>query len=291
MENDSVTYVAPVTVDEVRALLASNPDARVFAGATDVLPQSKAGRPLPATLIDLKRIPRLTRISVEDGTWTIGAAASAVRVCADAALRSEYPGIVEAMALIGSDQIQSRATLGGNLCNASPAADTGPALRVNGARVVVASLSGERIIPVAELTEGPGRTSLGAGEFVVEFLLDRIGPRRSDAYLRFTPRTEMDIAVVGAGARVTLDESGRCSDAAVVLGAVAPTTVDVEGIAETLVGTTLDEDVLDRAAELSRMSCQPIDDKRGTKEFRVHIAGVLTKRALRTAAVRAGGKR
>ncbi len=284
-------YTAPVTVDEACQLLASNSAAKVFAGATDLLPQAQAGRRLEDVLVDLKRIPRLMNLEVDDQGWTIGAAASAARLAEHSQLRSEYPGLVEAVALIGSDQIQNRASLGGNLCNASPAADSGPSMVVNEARAVIVSTAGFRTIPIADLVRGPGETSLEPGEFVAEFQLDRPAARRADAYLRFTPRTEMDIAVVGAAARVAVDDAGRCTDAAVVLGAVAPTTVRVGGIAEELVGSTFDEEALARCAALSSEACRPIDDKRGTKEFRRHIAGVLTTRVLRLAAERASEQR
>jgi len=282
-----MTYVAPSTVAEVCELLASDTDSKVFAGATDVLPQAKAGRPLPGMLIDVKRIQRLSNIQRVDEGWLIGAAVPAAAIAGDSRLRAEYPGIAEAVALIGSDQIQNRATLGGNLCNASPAADSGPPMVVNDARAVIASPAGERSIPVRELTAAPGRTSLARDEFVVEFVLPNPEPSRSDAYLRFTPRAEMDIAVVGAAARVAVDANGLCVDARVALGAVAPTVVSVEGIAELLAGTALDERDLEKAAAVSREHCSAIDDKRGTKEYRRHLAGVLTERALKMASIRA----
>ena len=263
-------------------MLSANPGARVFAGSTDILPQARAGRSLPEFLM---------AVGSDETTWSIGAATPAVRLTRDEALRADIPGLVEAAGLIGSDQIQTRASLGGNLCNASPAADTGPALVVNEARAVVASSGGERLVPVAEITTGPGTTSLREGEFIVEFVFDRPGELVADAYQRFTPRSEMDIAVVGAAARVTLAQSGEVTDAAVVLGAVAPTTMRVSGIADALIGRALDDEALEEAAGLSREQAQPITDKRGTKEFRVHIAGVLTKRVLRSAAERAATKR
>ena len=283
-------YTAPRTIEETCELLAANPGARVFAGATDMLPQAKAGRALPDLLIDLKRIPRLVETSRGD-EWVIGAAAPASAVTSDPDFRTDFPGIAEGFALIGSDQIQNRATLGGNLCNASPAADSGPAMVVNEARAVIASTAGMRTIPVSELMVGPGRTSLAAGEFVVEFVLTRPEGGRSDAYLRMTPRTEMDIAVVGAAARATLDESGMCTDASVALGAVAPTVVMVDGIADALVGRVIDDAALEEIATLSRAVCRPIDDKRGTKQYRTQVAGVLAKRAMAIAVSRAGGTR
>ena len=283
-------YAAPSTIKETSELLAANPGARVFAGATDLLPQAKAGRALPELLIDLKRIPRLVETTRGD-EWVIGAATPAATVTSDPAFRADYPGIAEGFALIGSDQIQNRATLGGNLCNASPAADAGPAMVVNDARAVIASREGMRTIPVDQLMTGPGRTSLAEGEFVVEFLIAHPGPGRSDAYLRMTPRTEMDIAIVGAAARVTLDSEGVCTDAAVALGAVAPTVVRVDGIVDALRGRVIDDAALEEIASLTRAVCRPIDDKRGTKEYRTHVAGVLAKRAMAIAVSRAGGTR
>ncbi len=281
-------YAAPATIEEVCDLLRSTSAARVFAGASDVLPQARAGRALPELLIDLKRVPRLVSFAHDDSSWTIGAAIPAAEIVADSTFRTDFPGVAEGLALIGSDQIQNRATLGGNLCNASPAADTGPPMVVNDARAVLASGAGFRTIPVAELMLGPGRTSLAEDEFVVEFVIERPGRGRSDAYLRFTPRTEMDIAVVGAAARVTVDGTGVCTEAGVALGAVAPTVVGVEGIDSLLRGRKIDESALAEAAVMSMAACRPIDDKRGTKEYRTHLAGVLTKRALRIAAARAG---
>jgi carbon-monoxide dehydrogenase medium subunit len=229
-------------------------------------------------------------LNATDTGWIIGAATPAVRLTRNESLQTELPGLVEAVALIGSDQIQSRASVGGNICNASPAADTGPSMVVNRAVAVVASSAGERQVPVSELVIGPGQVSLDHGELVVEFKVDRPTGKTADSYLRFTPRTEMDIAVVGAAARVSITESGECIDAAVVLGAVGPTTLRVDGIAETLEGRPIDHEVLEAAAAMSRDQARPIDDKRGTSEFRRHIAGVLTKRALMKAAERADAR-
>ena len=280
-------YIAPASVDEAREILAANPKSRVFAGATDLLPQARGGIALPELLVDLKTIPRLMSINSSDSDWTIGAATPAAELAAHRELGADLPGLVEAVGLIGSDQIQTRASLGGNLCNASPAADTGPSLRINDAVAVIASAGGERTIRVDDLTVGPGRTSLHQGEFLIEFVIERPPPGSADAYLRFTPRTEMDIAVVGAAARVAIAESGECIGADVVLAAVAPTTVRVDGISAALVGRPIDENALEAAADASRSAADPIDDKRGTREFRRHLAGVLTKRALIIAAERA----
>lgn len=287
-------YVAPKSVEEAVQALSTTPDARVFAGATDLIPQLRAGRKEPGAIVDLKRIGRLTAVARENGTWTVGAARPAHEIYGDESFRADFPGIAEAAALIGSHQIQSRASLGGNLCNASPAADSVPAMVVNGARAVIASKSGTRTIAASEVVTGPGSTSLKPGEFLVEFQLDRPPARTGDAYIRFIPRTEMDIAVVGCGARVTLDESGKCTAAAIALGAVAPTVVRVPDAEKALIGSTLDDATLEKVAAAASAACNPINDKRGTIEFRRQVAGVLAKRAVVKAAERArerkGGK-
>ncbi|MDE0287766.1 MAG: xanthine dehydrogenase family protein subunit M [bacterium] len=282
-------YVAPTTIEEAVAVLVGDDDAKVYAGTTDFIPQLRMGRPEPDRAVDLKRIPRLTDLRLVRDTWVIGAATPSVRLTEEDGLVADLPGLVEAAALIGSDQIQSRASLGGNLCNASPAADSVPAMVVNDARAVIAGPDGTRTVPVASVVTGPGSTSLGSGEFVIEFEFDRPPARTSDAYVRFIPRTEMDIAVVGAGARLSLDEEGRCTAASIALGAVAPTVVRVPAAEAALVGQGLTESVLGQVAAEASAACNPIDDKRGTKEYRRQVAGVLAVRALKLAAARAQG--
>ena len=281
-------YVAPTSVAEVVALLAGDPEARVFAGATDLVPQMRAGRPEPSVAIDLKKVPRLMDVSLADGVWRIGAAVPTADLTANAELTADLPGLVYAGGLIGSDQIQNRASLGGNLCNASPAADSVPSLVVNDAQAVVAGPDGERTVAVVDIPTGPGRTSLAPGEFVVEFEIDRPPARTSDAYLRLIPRTEMDIAIVGAAARVTLDADGNCTAATIALAAVAPTVVLVPAAAEALVGGPITGDALAAVAAASAEAASPIDDKRGTITYRRQVAGVLAKRAVAEAAGRAG---
>ena len=282
-------YLAPTSIDEAVSVLVGNDDVTVYAGATDFIPQLRLGRPEPDYAVDLKRIPRLTDLRLVGDTWVIGAATPSVRLTEEAALVADLPGLVEAAALIGSDQIQSRASLGGNLCNASPAADSVPAMVVNDGRAVIAGPEGIRTVPVASVVTGPGRTSLTRGEFVVEFEFDRPPARTSDAYLRFIPRTEMDIAVVGAAVRLSIDEGDRCRAATVALGAVAPTVVRVPAAEDALAGQPLTQEVLERVSTAAAAACNPIDDKRGTKEYRRRVAGVLTVRALKLAASRAAG--
>ncbi len=252
-----MNYLAPATVEEAAKMLSEQPAAKVFAGATDVIPQIRAGRPEPETLIDLKGIARLTSVSHAGGTWTIGAATPTVDLTENAELAAQLPGFVEAAGLIGSDQIQNRCSLGGNLCNASPAADSVPAMIVNGARAVIASGGGTRTVPVADIATGPGSTSLAEGEFVVEIEIDSPPPNTGDAYLRMIPRTEMDIAVVGAGARITLDDSGTCTAATIALGAVAPTAVRVPEAEAALVGSTIDDAALAAVAASRGRGLQP----------------------------------
>lgn len=284
-----VKYLAPTTVDEATEALANTSEARVFAGATDLIPQMRSGRPEPPLLVDLKKIDRLTSVASDGDHWTIGAATPTSRLTENDAFSTTFPGLSEAAGLIGSDQIQNRSSLGGNLCNASPAADSVPAMIANHARAVVAGSSGTRTVLVADIATGPGKTSLGDDEFVVEIEVDKPPARTSDAYLRMIPRTEMDIAVVGAAARITLDESGTCTDATIVLGAVAPTAVRVPDAEAALVGSTLDDDALAAVAAAASAACNPIDDKRGTIEYRKQVAGVLAKRAIQAAANRING--
>jgi carbon-monoxide dehydrogenase medium subunit len=221
----------------------------------------------------------------------IGAATPGAVIGECEALRQAWPGVVEAVNLIGSTQIQGRATLAGNLCNASPAADSVPALIAARAACVVAGADGRREVPVESIITGPGRTSLSPDEFIVAFHLAKPLPRSADAYLRFIPRTEMDIAVVGAGVSVTLDPGGICTDARVVLGAVAPTALLVADAAAALIGSALDAGALERLDQAARRACKPIDDKRGTIEYRIKVAGVMARRAATIAYNRAGERR
>lgn len=282
-----MNYLAPTTVEEATQLLSDNPAAKVFAGATDVIPQLRAGRPEPAAMVDLKRIDRLTTVAKNGGGWTIGAATPTADLTANAELSGQFPGLTEAAGLIGSDQIQNRCSLGGNLCNASPAADSVPAMIINDVRAVVAGSNGTRTIPVADVVTGPGSTSLADDEFIVEFEVDNPPANTADAYLRMIPRTEMDIAVVGAGARITLDGDGNCAEATICLGAVAPTAVRVPDAEAALSGQPINDETLAAVADACSAACNPIDDKRGTIAYRRQVAGVLAKRAVTAAAERA----
>ena len=283
-----MNYKSPNSIEEATALLAAaNGNARILAGGTDLLVQIRGGFADPDLIIDVKNIPELRAITSGSDGIQIGAAVSGAELGEHPIVSKVWPGVVEATELIGSTQIQGRASLGGNLCNASPAADTVPALVAARATCRVASPKGERTVPVEEITTGPGSTSLGNDEFVVDFSFPARPEHSGDAYLRFIPRTEMDIAVVGAGVSVTLAEDGSCKTARVSLGAVAPTVVVLEDGANALIGTKLDEDALGKLDIAARAACNPIDDKRGTVEFRTDVAGVLAKRAALIAKERA----
>ncbi|MDE0232892.1 MAG: xanthine dehydrogenase family protein subunit M [bacterium] len=285
-------YRAPTSIDEAVELLSANPGAAVFAGATDLIPQIQAGRPEPTLAVDLKRIPETGRIENSGGFWRVGAAIPAAVLTAHAGLSAAFPGLVEGAGLIGSDQIQGRATLGGNLCNASPAADSVPPLVALAAEAIIVGPGGERSAPVSEVVIGPGATSLDQAEFITEFRIPSPSPGSSDAYERFIPRTEMDIAVVGSAARVRVDGEGRCEEATVVLAAVAPTVVEVGAASGILAGRVIPADsgrdaFWEELGEAVVSCCNPIDDKRGTAEYRRKVAQVLARRTVVTAARRA----
>jgi CO/xanthine dehydrogenase FAD-binding subunit len=285
-------YSAPASVeDAVRILAGASGAAKVMSGGTDLLVQLRSGRMRAAHIVDTKKIPGIFGIREEGGVFIIGAATSGAVIGEHEALRAAWPGVVEAANLIGSTQIQGRASLAGNLCNASPAADSVPALIAARATCVVAGAKGQREVSVEAIVIGPGRTSLARNELVVAFHLPKRPPRSADAYLRFIPRTEMDIAVVGVGVNVTLDASGVCTDARVVLGAVAPTAVIVADAAKALIGRKLDDAALAALDAAARAACKPIDDKRGTIEYRIKVAGVMARRAATIAYQRAGERR
>lgn len=283
-----IRYVAPHTLDEaISAFAAAGSAARILAGGTDLLVQMRAGMARPGVIVDIKKIAETTAIrQTDDGGFCIGAAVSGARLAEHAAFRQAWPGVLEAINLIGSKQVQGRASPGGNLCNASPAGDSVPAMVAAGAIVTVQGPEGRRELPVEQVPAGPGRLNLKAGEIVVSFTLPPRPKGAGDAYLRMIPRTEMDIAVVGCGVNLTL-ESGVCTAARVGLGAVAPTVLLVEAAAKALTGSRLDDAALDVAAKACSAACNPIDDKRGTIAYRTKVAAVLLKRTVAIAAQRA----
>jgi carbon-monoxide dehydrogenase medium subunit len=286
----SLAFAQPDAAQDAARSLAVE-GARPLAGGTDLLVQVRSGRIAPEAVVDLKKIPGAIGVRRQDGGFAIGAATPARALLQHDELVRAWPGVVEAANLIGSVQVRNRATLGGNLCNASPAADSVPALIAAGARCRIIGPGGERELPVEAVQLSPGRTALELGEFILEFLLPARPARAGDAYLRAIPRTEMDIAVAGAGVSLALDASGVCTEARIALGAVAPTCVLVEKAGQALVGSKLDDDALALMEAAARGACRPINDKRGTVEYRIHMAGVLAKRAAKIAYERALGSK
>ncbi len=283
-----LTFKNPTTVDEAVTLLQQKDTRqRVLAGGTDLLVQLRSGRLQAQGIVDLKRIPELRAIRAERGGFRIGAAVTGAELGEHPTLSKMWPGVVEGARLIGSTQIQGRASLGGNLGNASPAADSVPGLIAAGATCTIAGPNGRREVPVETVVLSPGKTCLAAGEFIVDFYLPAQAAQGGDAYLRFIPRTEMDIAVVGAGVNLVLDGAGVCTQARVALGAVAPRPLLVEAAGRALVGSKLEASALAALAAAASAACVPINDKRGTIEFRTQVAGVLAKRAATIAFERA----
>jgi len=285
-----IQYMAPGTLDEaVGAFAAGGDTARILAGGTDLLVQMRAGMLKPGLVVDIKKIAEMNSIDeAADGSFTVGAAVSGAVLEEHPRFGKVWPGVLEALNLIGSTQVQGRASAGGNLCNGSPAADTVPAMLAAGATVMLQGPDGRRQMPVEDVPAGPGRTNLAPGEVLVNFTLPPRPPGSSDAYLRMIPRTEMDIAVVGCGVSLTLAD-GVCTAARVAVGAVAPTVRLVDAAADALIGSRLDDAALDAAAAACSAACDPIDDKRGTIAYRTQVAGVLLKRTVGIAADRIKG--
>jgi carbon-monoxide dehydrogenase medium subunit len=276
---------------EAATLLAKEKgSAYVLAGGTDLLVRLRTGFIEPDLVVDIKQIASTRAVQSAGGGFKIGSAVTCAELGENAKLKKAWPGVVEAANLIGSKQVQGRCTVTGNLCNASPAADSVPALVAAGAKANIVGPKGKRSIPVEQVPAGPGRTSLKKGEIIESISLPKRATRSGDAYLRFIPRTEMDIAVVGVGVNLTLDAKGVVTAARVALGAVAPTVLLVPEAAKALIGTKMDKAALDNLAKACSAACRPIDDKRGTRDFRIKVAGVLARRAAQIARKRAGGK-
>ncbi len=281
-------YEAPETLDAAVGLLArESGQVKVLAGGTDVLVQIHADMIDPDVIVDIKKIAEMREIANEDGAWRVGAAVTGKELMDTADFNEAWPGVMDGVRLIGSVQVRGRATMGGNLCNASPAADSVPPLIAARAIATVIGPNGTREVPVEDIAIGPGKTSLEAGEFVVSFKLPKRPANSGDAYLRFTPRTEMDIAVVGCSVNLTLDDTGTCTDAIVSLGAVAARALIVEDAAKALIGTKVDDAAMDALGAAASAAATPIEDKRGTVEFRTEVAGVLAQRAAAIALERA----
>jgi CO/xanthine dehydrogenase FAD-binding subunit len=286
-----IDYAAPRTVAGAVTLLAEHGErARAFAGGTDLLVQVREGRRDLNLLVDLKHIPEVNELAFDENAGLrIGAAVPCSRIY-ESAEAKHYPGLIDAVSLVGGVQIQNRASLGGNLCNASPAADTIPALIAHEAICVIAGPKGTREVPVEQFCTGPGRTVLARGELLVSLRLPSLRKQSGSAYLRFIPRNEMDIAVVGVGASVTLDASRtRCTAARIGLAAVAPTPLLVLEAGAALINGALTDAHIEKAAGLAQAAAKPISDMRGDADYRRHLVGVLTKRVLRGALERTKG--
>ncbi len=283
-------YLSPKTLDEAVKLYSNvEGQSKLLAGGTDLLVQIRSGFLSPDTIIDIKNIKEIRDIKDNgEGSFTIGAAVSGATLEENDSFRKSWPGVLEALRLIGSEQIQGRASLGGNLCNASPAGDSVPALIASGVKVNVQGPDGPRKLPVEEIHSGPGKTNLKDNEILVNLDFPKRNPGSADAYLRMIPRTEMDIAVVGCAVNITMEDE-TCVDARVALGAVAPTAVLVSEAADLLKGTKLENEIIEKAAKCCEEACNPIDDKRGTISYRKKVSGVLFKRALKIAVERAKG--
>ena len=279
----SYAYLAPNTVAEAVAVLAEhanqNRRAQVLAGGTDLLVQMRMTDREPRTIVDIKSLPETNRLDIGKEVTFIGAAIASAVLNENAELQQRFPGLLEAADLIGSTQIQGRATVGGNLCNASPAGDSIPAMIANSAICVIAGPDGEREVPVENFVIGVGRNALNAGELLLGIKLPNPGPNTGDAYLRFIPRTEMDIAVAGVGVRLDLDTAGICTAARVAIGAVAPTALLVPAAADALIGTPVDDAALTAAGVACSEAASPISDKRGTADYRRKVVAVLCRRA------------
>jgi carbon-monoxide dehydrogenase medium subunit len=280
---ESYGYAAPTSVAETVALLSSFADqgkaTQILAGGTDVLVQMRGPGHQPRTIVDIKTLAETNRLEVGPEGIYIGAAVPSAVINETQALRDALPGLLEAADLIGSTQIQGRATICGNLCNASPAGDSIPAMIAAGAVCDIATAAGSREMAVEDFLVGVGKNALQPGEFLLGLKLPMPGANTKDAYLRFTPRTEMDIAVAGVGVSLTMD-NGICTAARVAIGAVAPTAQLVAAAADAIVGTDLNDEAVHQAGEACKAAASPISDKRGTADYRRKVVAVLCRRAI-----------
>jgi carbon-monoxide dehydrogenase medium subunit len=273
-------YERPLTLGDAVAAMRGG-EARALAGGTDLIPQLREGRRRAGRIVDLKLVPELTAISaLADGGVSIGAAASATAVARHASIASHYPAVASSARLIGSLQIQNRASLGGNICNAAPSGDAIPALVCHRARAALVGPDGRREMELEALFRGPGRTALEPGDILLAILLPPTAPRSASSYLRFTPRREMDIAVAGSGVWIELAESGAIAAARVALASVAPTPMRAPAAEARLVGEMPSPELFAEAGRLAASDARPISDTRGSADFRRSLVAVLTQRAL-----------
>src|SRR5213594_2969199 len=280
--------VLPGSLDEcVKALAQAPADSKLLAGGTDLLPQLKNGLLKPACVIDLSGIPRLRSIEAGNGQGLrVGSAVTARTLELYRAVRANYLSLAESGALVGSVQVRNLATLGGNICNAAPSADMAPPLLALDAEAVIAGAGGRRRVPMASFFKGVRQTVLGPDELLVEFAVPATGPKSGGAYLRHTPRRELDIAVVGVASQVSLAD-GVCTKVRIALAAVAPVPVRATAAEQALEGQPLTSQAIARAADLAVEAARPISDQRGSAEFRRHLVRILTRRTLTIALERA----
>ena len=285
-------YKAPATIDEAVTLLAERgSEARVLAGGTDIIVQLREGLRKAGLVVDVKKIPELMSLTWrDDGGLDIGGAVPCHVLYNDTKVINAYPSITDSAKIIGGWQIQGRASLGGNLCNSSPAADSIPALIVESATCRIAGPGGERHVPVQEFCTAPGANVLTEGEMLVSLALPPAGESSGSRYMRFIPRNEMDIAVTGAGAWLRLGDGGETvAEARLALSAVAPTPVVADEAEAWLQGKPATEESFAEAGNIARKAATPISDMRGPADYRTHLVGVLVKRSLNGALGRARG--
>ncbi len=285
-------YQAPTTVADAIALMAKhNGTARPLAGGTDLIDQMRVGRLAPELLIDVKKLKELNVLSAGSDGLHLGAAVPCYRIYGDETVNSQYTALADSAHIIGGIQIQSRASMGGNLCNSGPAADSTPSMIALEGVCVIAGPGGTREVPVEAFCTGPGKNVLQPGELLVEVRFPKRPAQSGSHYRRMIPRNEMDIAVVGVGASVVLDKGGQSFvSARISLGAVAPIPLFAQAAGDLLAGQPVNDASLDKAADASREIVAPITDMRGTREYRIHVTGVLVKRVLQASVARARGE-
>jgi len=278
----------PENLDDCLRLLAhGDPETKLLAGGTDLLPQMKNSVVMPKRVIDLSGVARVKILECDAKGLRIGAAVPARQLEQDPRVRDGYAAVAESAALLGSVQVRNLATVGGNICNAAPSADMAPPLVALEAQAVIAGPKGERRVPLSDFFTGVRKTVVGPDELLVEIFVPAPGPHSGGCYIRHTPRRELDIAVVGVASQVTIAD-GVCAKARISLAAVAPTPVRATTAEAALEGKPLTPELIERAADLAAQAAKPISDQRGSADFRRHLVRILTRRTLTTALARAG---
>jgi len=280
---NDIEYHEPQTLDEAISLRSQlGPDALIYAGGTDIIPKIRYGRITPAHLVNIKRISGLDRIGYENGLH-IGALATFNDICSHDAVRQHYPVLVEVFGDIASHQVRNLATIGGNICNAAPSADSAPILMTMDARVEISGIEGKRTMLLEEFFRGPGEVDLEHGDILTGIIVPTPAARTGYAYIKHTVRKSLDIAIVGVAVAVTLDDAGMCSDARVVIGASAPVPLRINKAEEALMGTSLNENDVKQAGQLAVGAVRPIDDVRRSAAYRRDMADVILARAVKKA--------